>query len=180
MKNQEEEDDQDLKQLKQKLQQLSEKKPPENKDELIEHLMDRLQHAETAISACEEVISHERQNRKQISKELKAKNQELRELVDAEKKKLRDKVHEELEKTLNQALKEKLKAETRYKDAQVIMGERNSLVEELDGMFISLRDEHKAAQKLTTDQQKIIEHLEEELQTTKDERDRLQHLSDER
>lgn len=79
--------------------------------------MERLQEAETAISACEEVISHERQNRKAISKELKARNQELRDIVNAEKKKLQDKVHEELEKTLNQALKEKLKAETKYVEA---------------------------------------------------------------
>ena len=36
--------------------------------------MERLQEAETAIGACEQVITHERENRKAISKELKAKN----------------------------------------------------------------------------------------------------------
>ena len=114
--------------------------------------MERLQEAETAISACEEVISHERQNRKAISKELKARNQELRDIVNAEKKKLQDKVHEELEITLNQALKEKLKAETKYVEALRVMRERDYLVEELDNMFINLRDEHKATEKLNIDQ----------------------------
>jgi hypothetical protein len=62
--------------------------------------MERLESAEHAIVAAEEVISHERNNRKTISKELKAKNQELRVLVEKEKKQLRDKVHDELEITL--------------------------------------------------------------------------------
>jgi len=36
--------------------------------------MERLEQAEQAITIAEEVISHERENRKLISKELKAKN----------------------------------------------------------------------------------------------------------
>jgi hypothetical protein len=83
------------------LKVLSERIPPEtNKDEMILHLMSRLEYAEDAIVACEEVISHERLNRKTMSKELKQKNSELRELVNKEKKKLQDKVHDELEVTL--------------------------------------------------------------------------------
>ena len=62
--------------------------------------MERLESAEEAIIASEEVITRERQNRKQISKLLKAKNEELRALVNAEKRKLQDKVHDELEITL--------------------------------------------------------------------------------
>jgi hypothetical protein len=40
--------------------------------------MERLESAEHAILAAEEVITHERVNRKTISKELKQKNAELR------------------------------------------------------------------------------------------------------
>jgi chromosome segregation ATPase len=79
---------------------LSEEKPPEDKDALIQHLMERLEKAQDAITVAEEVIEHERQNRKAMSKELKQKNAELREIVEKEKKSLSDKVHEELEKTL--------------------------------------------------------------------------------
>ena len=43
MQNQEEEDDADIKALKDKLKRLADQKPPENKDDLIEHLMERLQ-----------------------------------------------------------------------------------------------------------------------------------------
>jgi hypothetical protein len=88
MNEQAKEDDEDIRVLKQRLKVLTEKKPPENKDELISHLMARLEYAEDAIVACEEVISHERENRKIMSKKLKLKNAELRELVNAEKRKL--------------------------------------------------------------------------------------------
>lgn len=89
MNRQEKEDDEDIRELKQRLRVLSERKPPEtNKDEMITHLMARLEYAEDAIVACEEVISHERLNRKTMSRELKQKNAELRELVNKEKKKL--------------------------------------------------------------------------------------------
>jgi hypothetical protein len=44
-----------------------------------------------------------------------------------------------------------------------VMEERNMLVEELDNMFINLRDTHQVTEKLTQDQQKVIENLEEEL-----------------
>lgn len=67
---------------------------------MINHLMERLESAEHAVMAAEEVITHERQNRKQISQELKARNTELRALIDREKKKLSDKVSDQLEKTL--------------------------------------------------------------------------------
>ena len=100
MRQQEQEDDKDLHMLKEKLQKLQEKQPPKDKDELIHHLMERLESAEHAIVAAEEVISHERNNRKAISKELKLKNSELRALVEKEKKQLREKVHDELEITL--------------------------------------------------------------------------------
>ncbi len=62
--------------------------------------MERLEQEEQAIMAAEEVITHEREHRKAISKELKEKNQHLRELVEKEKRLLRDKVHDELEITL--------------------------------------------------------------------------------
>jgi hypothetical protein len=60
MKKQEQEDDADLKRLKDKLRKLEEKQPPKDKDELINHLMERVEQAEQAIEAAEEVISHER------------------------------------------------------------------------------------------------------------------------
>lgn len=71
-------------------------------------------------------------------------------------------------------------AEEALEQAKKLMSERDSLFEELDGMYLYLRDEHKQSEKMNMDQQKIIENLEEELQQTKEERDNLQNLSDER
>jgi hypothetical protein len=45
-----------------------------------------------------------------------------------------------------------MKAEKDLHDNQTIMNERNTLVEELDSMYIQLRDEHKHNLKLTNDQ----------------------------
>lgn len=163
-REQEMEDDEDLKKLKEKIKYLKEQKPPEDKDELINHLSERLQSAEEAIFEAEEAISHERSYRKRITQELKDKNAELRQLVENEKKKLSDKIHEELEVTLKQALKEKMAAEDSLAEAKAVMVERDMVFEEVDGLFLTLRDEHKSSAKITADQQKVIEHLEEELQ----------------
>ena len=59
--------------------------------------MERLDQAEQAIAAAEECMVHEREQRKKLSHELKVKNEELREIVNAEKKTLKEKVHSELE-----------------------------------------------------------------------------------
>ncbi len=67
---------------------------------MIKHLMSRLQSAEEAIIAAEEVISHERANRKKLFQEIKKANQDLRVLVEQEKKTISDKVHNELDKHL--------------------------------------------------------------------------------
>ena len=93
MQKQEAEDDADLKALKEKLKKLKDTHPPsEKKDELIKHLMSRLTQAEEALTSAEEVISHERANRKRLSADIKKANQSLRELVEKEKKQLSDKV----------------------------------------------------------------------------------------
>lgn len=78
--------------------------------------MERLEKAQDAITVAEEVIEQERKNRKAMSKELKEKNSELRTLVDKEKRSLQTRVHEELEKTLEQALKEKMEAEAKVEE----------------------------------------------------------------
>lgn len=71
-------------------------------------------------------------------------------------------------------------AEAALHQAKLVMVERDSMAVEMDEMYLSLREQFRFTEKLSIDQQKIIENLEEELSQTKDERDRLQHLSDER
>jgi hypothetical protein len=67
---------------------------------MIKHLMSRLQQSEDAIRAAEEVITHERANRKRLNADVKKANNDLRELVEKEKKTLSDKVLAEVEKHL--------------------------------------------------------------------------------
>ena len=86
---------------------------------------------------------------------------------------MKDKVHDELELTLQQALKEKLKAEKKLKKVVVIMAERDMMFEEIDRVHMRLRDDFRKSESITQDQQKMIENLEEELHSTKEERDYL-------
>ena len=107
MKAQEQEDDAELEGLKQKLQNTKNMPRPENKDMMIEYLQTRLESAEEAISTCEEIIEHERANRKEMSQDLKERNATLKALIEKEKKSLSDKVNSELESTLEMAVREK-------------------------------------------------------------------------
>ena len=81
---------------------------PDNKDQMIEYLTQRLEQAEQAIGTCEEIIAHERANRKEMSQDLKERNATLKALIENEKKSLSDKVSNELEATLQMAVREKV------------------------------------------------------------------------
>ena len=71
---QEKEDDRDLQELKQKLQDAKDMPKPGDKDKMIEYLMKRLQLAQESVSTCEEIIKHERDNRKEVSQDIKERN----------------------------------------------------------------------------------------------------------
>ena len=80
---------------------------PENKDMMIEYLTQRLESAEEAITTCEEIIEHERSNRKELSDDLKERNATLKALIEKERKNLQENVNRELESTLEMAVREK-------------------------------------------------------------------------
>lgn len=63
---------------------------------------------------------------------MREKNDILKKLVEGEKKSLQDKVHEELEKTLNAALQAKIKAEAELKVKTDLIIERDAMFEEVD------------------------------------------------
>jgi hypothetical protein len=67
MEQQEQEDTEDLQQLKKKLAVMKQMPQPESKDEMIGFLIKRLSAAEEAIATCEEIIGRERTFRKQMS-----------------------------------------------------------------------------------------------------------------
>lgn len=97
---------------------MKEMKPPQDKEKMIEYLLERLDLAEQAITETEDCITNERAKQLQLKQELQQKNDDLRKIVEGEKKTLQDKVHIELEQTLNAAIKAKIKAETELKAKQ--------------------------------------------------------------
>ena len=80
---------------------------PKDKDKMIEYLMKRLKNAQEAIGTCEQVIQHERDNRKEISQDIKNRNNILKEQIEKDSN-LTDRINAELEATLEKAVQEKM------------------------------------------------------------------------
>ena len=53
----------------------------------------RLESAEEAIATCEEIIEHERNNRNQMSSDLKERNATLKALIEKERSNISEKVN---------------------------------------------------------------------------------------
>lgn len=103
---------------------------------MIEYLTKRLEFALQAIGTAEEIISHERSNRKEMSQDLKERNNTLKELIANEKKSLSEKVTSELDATLSMAVREKLQTQELYSAAK---GELSRKTEEIDSLIDQLK-----------------------------------------
>lgn len=74
-----------MKALKQKLQVAKQETKPENPEQEVEWLTKRLEVAMEAVLTSEEIIEHERANRKEMSRDLKERNATLMELINNER-----------------------------------------------------------------------------------------------
>lgn len=106
-------------------------KPPSKQDDLVEYLLRRLEASENSIKTCEDVISNERDLRKESSKQMKSEIKELNSIVELEKRSLSDKVSAELDSTLKQAVKSKV---TIKKDLDKVVKTKNMLSQNLDDL----------------------------------------------
>ena len=106
---------------------------------MIEYLTKRLEQAEQAIQTCEEIIGHERSNRKEMSMDLKERNATLKALIENEKKSLSDKVSTELEGTLQMAVKEKVQLDKLYKETLNELQTKSRELDELNSSFFTLQ-----------------------------------------
>lgn len=107
---------------------MKEMKTPTESDDLIEYLMERLEITEKAWFEMEDVITNEKAKRLQLINEWAA-----------EKKTIKERIHAELEKTLNAALQAKVKAEDELKSKVDECIERDMMCEELDHQFNQMR-----------------------------------------
>lgn len=159
---------------------MKEMKVPTDKDDLIKYLMDRLDYSEQAIVEAENCITNERAKRLQLKEELQERNDELRKIVEGEKKTLQDKVHLELEKTLNAAIQAKVKAEEELKAKTNECNERDMMCQELDLQSMRLRFETREIrakdEKLESESNEMkteLEKLKTEGKTLKEENTKL-------
>lgn len=155
-------------------------KAPTDKNDLIKYLMDRLDVSEQAIQEADNCITNERAKRIQLKEELQVKNDDLRKIVEGEKKTLQDKVHEELERTLNAAIQAKVKAEKELQSKINECKERDMMCQELDLQAMRMRhdtreikanDEKMKAE--ATEMKTELEQLREETKNLKEENHKL-------
>ena len=157
MKAREAEDDADLRELKAKLQSAQAVPRPENKDEMIEYLRKRLENAMAAVAMSETIISHERANRKEMSQDLKERNNTLKELIANEKRSLHEKVSDELDATLSLAVKERMQTQELYSATLAELQRRNSEFDELSRQYAELsKTSEDQSQQLLKQQQMIL------------------------
>lgn len=117
------------------MDKLQEVPPPHEKDKLIDYLSERLTIAEDAIKEACDCINNEWMRWKKLALELFEKNNELSQLVQAEKRTLTDKVHTEIEKSLGQAIQAKIAIEKERDMLKQSLSERDMLFMELDYMY---------------------------------------------
>jgi hypothetical protein len=85
---------------------------------MISFLVQRLQLAEECIHSSEAILVSERDYRKQVSQSLKNKNDELRNLIEYEKKNLAEKIDNQMERTLENAVKDRIETEQKLRQAE--------------------------------------------------------------
>ena len=144
-------------------------KVPVDKDDLIKYLMDRLDYSEQAIEEAENCIKNEKAKRLQLKEELLQKNNELRDIVEGEKKTLQDKVHIELEKTLNAAIQAKVKAENELKDKINECTERDMMCQELDYQVMKMRHDTRDIIKRDAEMEEEAKGMKTELEQLREE-----------
>jgi uncharacterized phage infection (PIP) family protein YhgE len=148
---------------------MKEMKPPTDKDDLIKYLMERLDNSEQAIKEADNCITNDRAKRIQLKEELQEKNDDLRKIVEGEKKTLQDKVHEELEKTLNAAIQAKVKAEDELKNKINECKERDMMCQELDMQAMSMRHEVRDTRAKDTKMEAEAKEMNTELEQLREE-----------
>jgi len=122
---------------------------------MIEYLTARLESAEEAITTCEEIIEHERANRKELSDDLKERNATLKALIEKERKSLQENVSQELESTLEMAVREKEQTAELY---MATLNELRKTTKEIE----ELEQENQALQAKSEDQALHINELQQQ------------------
>lgn len=146
---------------------------PEGKDQMIDYLAKRLKSAEDAIKMCEEIIRHERNNRKEMSQDLKERNATLRTLLEQEKKSLKEKVDTHLEATLQMAVRERMQTSEKLEATTKQLKAAEQSVTELQTQVQELTTQNSAHQKDIFEKTAMIADLKSELAQVKEENQEL-------
>jgi chromosome segregation ATPase len=169
MKKQENKDDLDLNALKNQLKALEATPKPEGKDQMIDFLGKRVKSAEDAIKMCEEIIRRERNNRKEMSQDLKERNATLRKILEQEQRSLKEKVDNHLEATLQMAVRERMQTSEKLEATERQLKTVEKTASELQIQVDSLTGQNSAQQKEILEKTEVIAKLQMELASVKEE-----------
>lgn len=169
MKKQENKDDLDLNALKNQLKALEAMPKPEGKDQMIDFLGKRVKSAEDAIKMCEEIIRRERNNRKEMSQDLKERNATLRKILEQEQRSLKEKVDNHLEATLQMAVRERMQTSEKLEATERQLKTVEKTASELQIQVDSLTGQNSAQQKEILEKTEVIAKLQMELASVKEE-----------
>lgn len=125
------------------------------------------------------MITRERANRKTLFQEIGKANSDLKALVEKEKKLLSDKVAEEMERHLQQAVKEKMASDEALVKARRDLEEKTKEVEVLSRQNQQLQEDLRGAQQTDAEMRSKVQSLEEEGKAVKVERDTHKASSEE-
>lgn len=140
---------------------------------MVTYLVKRLEAAEKTITVSVAVIEAERKLRKTQAKQFKGNNKILRDLVDAERKNLGDKVAEHLDFTLKQAVSETVAVKMRMNDMLKKQKEMENEYQEMQDMYRTIKAENDKNAMLNEECQNVIQELKKDVYALRQDKERL-------
>jgi len=132
---------------------------PQDKDGLIEYLRNKLDKTHDTINEAFDVLQREKELTGNLIAEFEVKKKELAKIQQRENRPIKEKVHEKIEQTLEEAIIEKVKAENLRNDTKAMVMEREMMIEELDWSLRNLHIENnQKGRELEHLQNRVVEY----------------------
>ena len=141
---------------------------------MIAYLRQRLNAEQSAIATIEEIIQHERDNRKEMSQDIKQRNKVLKTLIDKESN-LDDRINAALEATLEGAFRDKMKMRKDVNAAKEKLESKNGKLDELRKRNATLKKQSGMQEEQIGNCNHRVETLTKQIEELRIQKDDLEH-----
>ena len=141
---------------------------------MIAYLRQRLNAEQSAIATIEGIIQHERDNRKEMSQDIKQRNKVLKTLIDKESN-LDDRINAALEATLEGAVRDKIKMRKDVNAAKEKLKSKNSKLDELRKRNAALKKQSGMQEEQIGNCNHRVETLTKQIEELRIQKDDLEH-----